>query len=175
MYTLKNLRNMMKNHTGMLVLLVISMFVSFGVLFFGVGLYYQYSKNIEDGEIDSYAVGFSINDIITKNFVEFVKNMPNKLMGDVSYITCFSSTQVSGIDEEIPVAFYLQYSEGKFEYSDKVFQPMIDDLVIKDGSFSRRSNIQTEKKGCCNGQRKCKSADFSTRIYKFGYSIRSEL
>lgn len=66
MYTLKNLRNMMKNHTGMLVLLVISMFVSFGVLFFGVGLYYQYSKNIEDGEIDSYAVGFSINDIITK-------------------------------------------------------------------------------------------------------------
>lgn len=72
--------------------------------------------------------------------------MPNKLMGDVSYITCFSSTQVSGIDEEIPVAFYLQYSEGKFEYSDKVFQPMIDDLVIKDGSFSRRSNIQTEKK-----------------------------
>ena len=51
MYTLKNLRNMMKNHTGMLVLLVISMFVSFGVLFFGVGLYYQYSKNIEDGEI----------------------------------------------------------------------------------------------------------------------------
>ena len=88
MYTLKNLRNMMKNHTGMLVLLVISMFVSFGVLFFGVGLYYQYSKNIEDGEIDSYAVGFSINDIITKkNFCEFVKNMPNKLMGDVSYIT----------------------------------------------------------------------------------------
>lgn len=72
--------------------------------------------------------------------------MPNKLMGDVSYITCFSSTHVSGIDEEIPVAFYLQYSEGKFEYSDKVFQPMIDDLVIKDGSFSRRSNIQTEKK-----------------------------
>lgn len=62
----ENLRNMMKNHTGMLVLLVISMFVSFGVLFFGVGLYYQYSKNIEDGEIDSYAVGFSINDIITK-------------------------------------------------------------------------------------------------------------
>lgn len=98
MYTLKNLRNMMKNHTGMLVLLVISMFVSFGVLFFGVGLYYQYSKNIEDGEIDSYAVGFSINDIITKkNFCEFVKNMPNKLMGDVSYITCFSSTQVSGL------------------------------------------------------------------------------
>ena len=96
MYTLKNLRNMMKNHTGMLVLLVISMFVSFGVLFFGVGLYYQYSKNIEDGEIDSYAVGFSINDIITKkNFCEFVKNMPNKLMGDVSYITCFSSTQVA--------------------------------------------------------------------------------
>ncbi len=90
MYTLKNLRNMMKNHIGMLVLLVISMFVSFGVLFFGVGLYYQYSKNIEDGEIDSYAVGFSINDIITKkNFCEFVKNMPNKLMGDVSYITCF--------------------------------------------------------------------------------------
>lgn len=44
MYTLKNLRNMMKNHTGMLVLLVISMFVSFGVLFFGVGLYYQYRQ-----------------------------------------------------------------------------------------------------------------------------------
>ena len=74
MYTLKNLRNMMKNHTGMLVLLVISMFVSFGVLFFGVGLYYQYSKNIEDGEIDSYAVGFSINDIITKKiFVSLLR------------------------------------------------------------------------------------------------------
>lgn len=101
--------------------------------------------------------------------------MPNKLMGDVSYITCFSSTQVSGIDEEIPVAFYLQYSEGKFEYSDKVFQPMIDDLVIKDGSFFTQEQYSNGEKGCCNGQRKCKSADFSTRIYKFGYSIRSEL
>lgn len=176
MYTLKNLRNMMKNHTGMLVLLVISMFVSFGVLFFGVGLYYQYSKNIEDGEIDSYAVGFSINDIITKkNFCEFVKNMPNKLMGDVSYITCFSSTQVSGIDEEIPVAFYLQYSEGKFEYSDKVFQPMIDDLVIKDGSFFTQEQYSNgEKKavvmGSGNVNQPTSAPEYTNSVTAFGQS-----
>lgn len=177
MYTLKNLRNMMKNHTGMLVLLVISMFVSFGVLFFGVGLYYQYSKNIEDGEIDSYAVGFSINDIITKkNFCEFVKNMPNKLMGDVSYITCFSSTHVSGIDEEIPVAFYLQYSEGKFEYSDKVFQPMIDDLVIKDGSFFTQEQYSNgEKKAVVMGSGNVNQPTSAPEYTNSGYSIRSEL
>ena len=178
MYTLKNLRNMMKNHTGMLVLLVISMFVSFGVLFFGVGLYYQYSKNIEDGEIDSYAVGFSINDIITKkNFCEFVKNMPNKLMGDVSYITCFSSTQVSGIDEEIPVAFYLQYSEGKFEYSDNVFQPMIDDLVIKDGSFFTQGVVVRER--CDSGIAffavQSAAADQLIRAFHNPTSIQSKL
>ena len=176
MYTLKNLRNMMKNHTGMLVLLVISMFVSFGVLFFGVGLYYQYSKNIEDGEIDSYAVGFSINDIITKkNFCEFVKNMPNKLMGDVSYITCFSSTQVSGIDEEIPVAFYLQYSEGKFEYSDKVFQPMIYELVIKDGSFFTQEQYSNgEKKavvmGSGNVNQPTSAPEYTNSVTAFGQS-----
>ena len=176
MYTLKNIRNMMKNHTSMLVLLVISMFVSFGVLFFGVGLYYQYSKNIEDGEIDSYAVGFSINDIITKkNFCEFVKNMPNKLMGDVSYITCFSSTQVSGIDEEIPVAFYLQYSEGKFEYSDKVFQPMIDDLVIKDGSFFTQEQYSNgEKKavvmGSGNVNQPTSAPEYTNSVTAFGQS-----
>ena len=51
MYTLKNLRNMMKNHTGMLVLLVISMFVSFGVLFFGVGLYYHTAKILRTAKL----------------------------------------------------------------------------------------------------------------------------
>ena len=76
MYTLKNLRNMMKNHTGMLVLLVISMFVSFGVLFFGVGLYYQYSKNIEDGVITTAS---SLHDIGKIRIPEEILNKPGRL------------------------------------------------------------------------------------------------
>lgn len=69
MYTLKNLRNMMKNHTGMLVLLVISMFVSFRVLFSVLDCTISTAKILRIYEIDSYAVGFSINDIITKKFL----------------------------------------------------------------------------------------------------------
>lgn len=153
MYILKNIRNLVKNSKSMLVILVLSMFVSFGILFFGIGLFYQYSRNIQDGEIDNYAVGFSINETITKNDMsKFIKSMPNEQLEDVSYITCFSSTQVSGIDEDVPVAFYIQYKNGSFEYSNEVFDSMIDDLVLMSGCFfTQEQYIAGDKKAIVMG------------------------
>ncbi|MCD8095915.1 MAG: hypothetical protein LUE12_07285 [Ruminococcus sp.] len=106
MYVLINLRNLIKNSTAMFVILTASMLVSFMVLFFGIGLFYQYSKNIEDGEIDSYAIGFSIRGSVTKeDLASFVEAVPSEQMSDISYITCFSSAEVSGLDEITPIAF----------------------------------------------------------------------
>ncbi len=153
MYTLLNLKSLAKNSTSMFIILAILMYVSFNVMFFGVGLFYQYNKNIEDSEIDTYVVSFTILDDVTKgDLQDYVESLSDETLKNVSYITCFSSTQVSGIDEEAPLAFYIQYENGSLEYSNEVFDPMIDDLILKDGRFFTQEEFSDgEKKAIVMG------------------------
>ena len=136
MYSIKNLKILARNNTSIFVILLFVIFTSFTVIFFSIGLFYQYSRNLEDGELDSFVVGFNFNDIIYKSDIEeFITQMPPELFDNISYITCFTTTQVSGIEEAVPVVFYLQYNDGKIEYSNNIFDPMLDDLMMMEGSF----------------------------------------
>lgn len=136
MYSIKNLKLMIKNNFAVFIIFIITVFISLMVILFGIGLYYEYEKKLEDKEIDSYFVGFSFNDIIEKREIkEFIRSVPTELFSDVSYITCFSETQLDGIEDVSPMVFYMQFNDDRFEYSDIIFDPMVDDQIIRSGSF----------------------------------------
>ncbi len=81
MYTLLNLKSLAKNSTAMFVILAILMYVSFNVMFFRVGLFYQYNKNIEDSEIDTYVVSFTILDDVTKgDLQDYVESLSDETL-----------------------------------------------------------------------------------------------
>lgn len=147
MYIFKNIKNFAKNESIMFLLLLIGLTVSFGVLFFAVGLFYQYNKNLEDNEIDNYAVGFTINDVVTKSdFESFADKIPQKLMNDVSYMTCFSTAKVSGVKDDVPLTFYLEYDNGKLGFSKEVFKPMLDEMIIINGRFFSQKEYENGDK-----------------------------
>ncbi len=136
MYSIKNLKILARNNTSIFVILLFVIFTSFTVIFFSIGLFYQYSRNLEDGELDSFVVAFNFNDIIYKSDIEeFIRQVPPELYENVADMSCSTSTQVSGIEEAVPVTFFLQYNDGKIEYANSVFDPMLDDLMMMEGSF----------------------------------------
>ena len=136
MYSIKNLKLMIKNNLAVFIVFIFTVLISMTVILFGIGLYYEYEKKIEDKDIDSYAVGFTFNDIIEKREIkDYIESLPSELISDVSYITCFSQTQLDGIEDVSPMVFYMQFNDDRFEYSNVIFDPMLDDQIIKSGSF----------------------------------------
>lgn len=144
MYSIKNIQHMIKNNFGIFLVIILTMFVSFEIFFFSIGLFSQYSKRLEDSEIDSYAMGFGINESLTKGEIsDLMKKLDS---ADVSYLTCFSQTNVSGIDESVPVCFYLQNNNGKIGYSDYVFNNMENDSVLRSGRFFTQEEFEKGEK-----------------------------
>lgn len=140
MYSIKNIQHMIKNNFGIFFVIILTLFVSFEIVFFSIGLFSQYSKRLEDSEIDSYAMGFGINESLTKGEVsDFIKKLDSD---DISFLTCFSQTSVSGIDESVPVCFYLQNNNGKIGYSDYVFDNMQNDSVLRSGRFFTQKEFE---------------------------------
>lgn len=144
MYSIKNVQHMIKNNLGIFFVIILTLFVSFEIVFFSIGLFSQYSKRLEDNEIDSYAMGFGINESLTKGEMsDFMKKLDS---ADVSFLTCFSQTDVSGIDESVPICFYLQNNNGKTGYSDYVFDNMQNDSVLRSGRFFTQEEFEKGEK-----------------------------
>ena len=135
MYIFKNIGLFIKNHTVIFAVLMMALLISFVVMLFSVGVFYRFNKNIEDAEADTYAIGSSINGEISRSeFDQFLSQLPDDLKKDVSFITSFSSF-VSADDRDETVCFYMEYDSSGFSYSKKIFDMMLDDLVLEKGRF----------------------------------------
>lgn len=139
MYTFRNIRLMMKNSTAAFVILTAALAVSFAVLYFSIGVLYQYSRSLDDGEVELFWVSSSLKEngepITKAEMVRFTELIPDDLRRYIDRFETSAVTEAEGIDEPVQIGFLFEYADGGFGYSSSYYDPMIERLVVMNGRF----------------------------------------